>query len=93
MKTIWKYQLSVNDQEQVFHIPGWGGVAHVADQADQVTVWCHVDTEKPEYLARFLITGTGTKSPTNDFVFVGSALCGDFVWHVWRNAVTEKIIE
>lgn len=93
MRTIWKYQLHAIPDVQEFRIPGWGGVAHVADQdhfANQVTVWCHVDTEKPNYIARFLVTGTGTPSPTSDYVFVGSAICGNYVWHVWRNAVTEK---
>jgi hypothetical protein len=95
MRTIWKYQLHAGiDDEQRFAIPGWGGVAHVADQdgfANQVTIWCHVDTEKPLFRARFLVTGTGTPSPTSEFVYAGSAICQKYVWHVWRNAVTEKL--
>lgn len=96
MKTIWKYQLHTVPDAQVFRIPGWQGVAHIADQdhfANMVTIWCHVDTDKPNYVARFLVTATGEKSPSNDYVFAGSAICGGNGWHVWRNAVTEKADE
>lgn len=86
MRTIWKYQLHVVDEIQEKNIPGYGGVAHVADQdgfANMVTIWCHVDTEGLEYNVRFRVTGTGHPAPDKEFVFCGSALCGDFVWHVW----------
>jgi hypothetical protein len=97
MRTIWKYQLHCGiGEEQRLAIPGWGGVAFVADQdgfANLVTIWCHVDTDKPKWLARFMVTGTGQPSPNSDFNYVGSAICGKYVWHVWRNAVTEKLHE
>lgn len=87
MRTIWKYQVHVIDAPQSFLVPGFKGVAHVADQdgfANMVTVWCHVDSDEPEEMIKFVVTGTGHPIPQEkEWLFAGTALCGSYVWHLW----------
>lgn len=62
--------------------------------ANEIEVYCHVNDDKNLYLARFRVTATGQEAPKprSDFVYCGLARCmGNTVWHVWRNAVTEKV--
>lgn len=95
MRTIKKYTLALITDEQTFEIPGWGGVAFIGhnNESQEVAAFCHVDTDKDSYLARFKITATDgpSPSPSSEFIYVGSAVGSYGVYHVWRNAVTEKV--
>jgi hypothetical protein len=93
VRTILAYTLHIGPEDQVFEIPGWGGVAGVVGDhvfANQISVFCHVDSAKPKWIARFKVTASGTESPGNDYVYCGTAVSAGYVRHVWRNASTEK---
>ena len=84
MKTIYKYKLAI-EAEQTLHIPGGNGTCLlVADQGGELTIWFEVETDKPERVRTIRIVGTGKNCErvAGDF-HLGSAIVGDFVWHVY----------
>lgn len=85
MKTIYKYQLPI-EREVTLYVPGVNAqVIHVGDQMGKLTIWMEVDTDGPEHPIRFVIVGTGKLRPNaNNCIHVGSAIVGDYVWHVYQ---------
>jgi hypothetical protein len=82
MKSIWKYQLTINDDIQTVHMPAGARVVFVADQDEEPTMWAEVDGSAPTEARRFRIHGTG--HPIYGSWYVGTAICGRFVWHVYE---------
>jgi hypothetical protein len=85
MKTIWHVKVELIDGWQVYHLPGYSGVAVVGEREGDLTVWVHVDTEAAESEVNFAVTGTGRIAPKA--MYAGSALMAPFVWHVWERGV------
>lgn len=84
MRTIWKYELDRTD-EQVVRVPMVAEFLHVGCQ-DGVhpVVWALIDTDRPLEDRLLYIAGTGNPVPEPwEGRYVGSAICGPFVWHVF----------
>ena len=88
MKTIYKYPIA--SMETFCSIPGPGNVVLVDTQDGFFpTVWVEVDTDKDEKAVLFRIFGTGADLPEHG-EHVGSAVCGKYVWHVYRMRRVEE---
>ena len=84
MKAILKYELS-NSLGQNQLLPN-GKVLLVAQQhgQDLPTIWLECGTE--DVLVTYYIYATGAAIHQNSNVeHVGSAVCGFFVWHIYRD--------
>jgi hypothetical protein len=85
MKTIYKYELPLKDAVEI-EMPIGARVLTAHEQNGKPYIWALVDhtarlgTEH----RRFWIVGTGNPAGhVADEVYVGSAFCGPFVWHVF----------
>lgn len=61
-------------------------VLMVADQGGTLTLWAEQEDSKPADLRKFEIVGTGWEVPAGR-EHLGSAVCGDLVWHVYADPV------
>jgi hypothetical protein len=80
MKTVWKYPIGFAGD---LTMPEGARPLHVAVQRDTIQMWALVDTERPTVRRTFLACGTGHDIPANS-VYIGTALMGQFVWHVFE---------
>ena len=82
MKTIYKYALAVEDEQDV-PMPKGAELLHVDVQQDQACLWARVDDQAETATRRIIIHGTG--HPAGDEPYVGSfmILGGSFVGHVF----------
>ena len=87
-KTIYKYTLIVTDGRQVMQLPKSHVIVHVAEQGPSPCFWAMVDPDEETAEFTFQVTGTGHPLPDGtdeeDFGYIGAAMCGPFVWHVWQ---------
>jgi hypothetical protein len=58
----------------------------VADQRGTLTLWAEQEDEREAPVRGFTVVGTGHKAPAG-LDHVGSAVCGEFVWHVYAEPV------
>jgi hypothetical protein len=91
VQTIWKYELPIADVQKVpmpaaarllfvGHRPGIEGLPVLSNP----TLWALVDTDKPMVDRKLLMRGTGHEVPEPwEATYVGSAVCGLFVWHIF----------
>lgn len=95
-RTIWKYELRVTDVQRVpmpigaklltareQHVSARSEV--MAREADVPMLWALVDPDAIKVDRLIAIVGTGNPAPDeNDHaVYVGTAVCGPFVWHIF----------
>lgn len=95
--TIWKYELAVTDIQKVV-MPAGARILSVQGQqveesgpgfARSATVpmlWAQVDPRNRPVERLIAIVGTGNPAPDVDdpsAEYVGTAICGPFVWHVF----------
>lgn len=84
---IWKYTLAITDRQQV-SMPKGAGILAVANQRGALFLWAMVD---PSSLVEtedhdIEIIGTGNQMPDTEDIrrYIGSAVLGPFVWHVFE---------
>jgi hypothetical protein len=94
MRTIWKYELAETDVQMV-SMPKGAVLLSVAGQPMTERgntirsgvfpmLWASVDPDAPKVDRVIAVVGTGNPGPElGDGVFVGSAICPPFVWHVF----------
>ena len=89
MRTIWKFELERVD-EQMVRMPRAPrqmdeDLLHVGCQDGiHPVVWAMVETDWPMDDRLLLVVGTGNPAPEPwDGTYVGSAICGPFVWHIF----------
>lgn len=91
--TIWKYELRVTDVQQV-EMPAGARLLHVAGQEviewrpgiarHEPMLWAKVDPDTPRVNRLIRLVPTGYPAPDDDeSVYVGTAICGGLVWHVY----------
>ena len=88
MKTIWKYQLDVDD-EQSLEIPKGAQLLKIEAQHDVPCLWALVESQEETETIRLLTFGTGhNASGTSELTYLGSyqLRSGNFVGHVFRAA-------
>ena len=80
-KRVYKYKFG--NEADTINIKA-AGIALVAQQGDDLypTVWAEHASEG-EQVFDLMIFGTGKNIPFG-FEHIGSAICGPFVWHVYR---------
>jgi hypothetical protein len=86
MPTIWKYGLSLDD-EQIINMPAHAKILHVGVQGDSIQMWAMVDPVETNIQHRkIVIVGTGHQMPYADFerVYLGTIIVEMFVWHIFE---------
>lgn len=84
MTTIWKYPLQVTDVQWV-SMPEGARLLYVDYQAGDLSLWAMVDSKAPLRNRLIAVVGTGNPAPTDQdgASYVGTAISGSFVWHVF----------
>lgn len=83
MKTIWKFPLSVTDEQDIM-MPAGAEVLAVQEQFGMAQAWAIVDPEQPQYLVRFSIRGTGHPlGAVGQYVGTFQMEAGGFVFHAF----------
>lgn len=95
MRAVWKYELPL-DRNILLNMPQHAELVAVHNQRTQVagdtgwrdenvpTVWALVDTARPMVTRRLYVVGTGHEAPEPfEAKYVGTAVCGAYVWHVF----------
>lgn len=82
MNVIYKYPIGKD-----FHITAPRGavrlVGYQKDGSDLPTIWIEHDRDAPSDTI-YLVLGTGEFVDPRHNEHVGSAICGRYVWHVYR---------
>lgn len=96
MRTIWKYELRLVDVQRIAmpqgaellvaagqHVEQWSEVS--ARNGTFPMLWALVDPDAIKVDRLIAVVGTGSPAPEveDNAVYVGSAVCGPFVWHVF----------
>lgn len=89
MKTIWKYELTVNDMQEVMMPSDAKVVSFGTDPNGVVCIWALVETDNsilPLHARLFRLAGTGHPLPPNihDYRFIGTTNMGMYVWHLFE---------
>ena len=87
--SVWKYRLPIAGK-QVIDIPLGARILHVGFQGGVVCLWIRVNPEAEKKPHSFFITGTGQECPASTLEHVGTAVSGDFVWHVWASTSQDQ---
>lgn len=86
MKSIWKYELEITD-EQTVKLPAGSVVLSVAAQGCKLCMWARVDPAKGSrgdvYPMQVYVVGTGNPIPDGCGRFIGTVVMNPFVWHVF----------
>ena len=85
MKTIYKYELQILDEQQVI-IPKGANILSVQVQDNKLYFYTLVDTDKEYTVETFLVLGTGNPIEYDiekDYKHVGTVQQRSFVWHVF----------
>lgn len=83
MKTIWKYELQIVD-EQVLEMPRMAVPLSVKLQYGVACLWAEVDSSEKTERRKVFCCGTG--NPMKDMtecLFIGTVIQGQFVWHFY----------
>lgn len=84
MKTIWKFNLQLKD-EQTVKMPKDSYVVHLGEQSGRLCLWAFCDTEAPLEDRTFRIYGTGHEIKDGEgFLHCGTVIAGSFVWHIYE---------
>lgn len=85
MKSIWKVNLAVADQ-QLVHLPEGAEVLSVQVQGGVPTVWFKCDTEREPVGRTFFMYGTGHQLPEEPGRFIGTFQLhgGALVFHLFE---------
>lgn len=86
MKTIWKYQLTFNDLNEI-EIPKGGKVLSFGNQFDVGCLWAMVDPEAEKEKRRFRIFGTGHPieiSVNLDYIGTAQFDGGNLIFHLFE---------
>ena len=83
MKTIWKFPFEIADRVKIT-VPAGAKVRHVGlDPNDDPCLWCQVYSDAPKEDLELFVVETGQTIPKEAIEFLGSFMCGPFVWHVF----------
>lgn len=80
--TIWKYALDIDHNTQAISMPSDAILRHTCGQDDTVTLWFEVIPFGESTTRWFRVYGTGWPIDNGDYL--GTAIIGDFVWHVYE---------
>lgn len=81
--TIWKYQLTIQD-EQLVEMPLGSSILAVAEQDGTLCLWARVNPEGVPVNRKIYIRGTGHPLPKGPIEYIGTVVSagGRLVWHI-----------
>lgn len=83
MKTIFKYQIPVQDLD-TRKLPDEFEALSLQVQGNIIALWAYVDDSKGESMYNIKIVGTAHEFPDrNKWHYLGTAQMSPFVWHVF----------
>ena len=83
MRTIWKYELGILD-EQSINMPCPAKLLKVGEQNGVLCVWMEVDPSNKQETQKFYIRGTGHELTGQESRFCGTVVMSyGLVWHVY----------
>lgn len=87
---IWKFPLIPSRTANEIEMPRGSEILCAGQQGDTPMIWAIVDPEEPKEIRRLHIVGTGHTFEDEDKMYVGTAFCGPFVWHVFEDVNEES---
>ena len=86
MRTVWKYDVPVDDKVWPYDLPEGARPVHVeCSDPVEVSVWFEVDTQAKREERRFVVIGTGHPAPDGGtYVDTATVLDGRLVWHLYE---------
>jgi hypothetical protein len=81
MNVILKYPLEPGPQR--VQMPRYARLLHVGEKAGQLVLWAWVHTDEPPLERRIRVHGTGHPLGVYPGIYVGTAIVGPYVWHVF----------
>lgn len=83
MKTIWKFDLNIVDEQHI-RMPDGARLLSVQNQHGFIALWALVDDDVEDNERRLFIRGTGHPiDAAVNAVFVGTVIVGAYVWHIF----------
>jgi hypothetical protein len=87
MKTIWKYPLSENLEDQIISVPRGGEFLSAQKQGEILCLWYLVNPEALKEELKITIIGTGhTLQEGFDGIYLGTVQYaeGSLIWHIFE---------
>ncbi len=88
MKTIWKFPIRMTIGADVYEVemPIGAKILHVGrDPAEGIPcIWAEIGLMAPKCTRNFMIKGTGWNFEEVGLEYIGTAICGEFVWHIYE---------
>jgi len=88
MKTIYKYELKIQDK-QFIEVTGFNGILKVAEQNGVLCIWCLIN-KKDESVCQREINIVGTGNPIHDEIMIHQGsyfdsvlMSNGLVWHIF----------
>ncbi len=90
MRTIWKFPIARGEDGSIIEVPVSAKFAFVGIGPDSgsVAVWVDLHTDSPRVERRLRVYGTGW-SIASGATYIGSAIDGPFVWHLFEDPIHE----
>jgi len=90
MRTVWKYEIEVEDSPTIM-APGPLSIVHVEAVNGRLAVWVNVQPGAPEESVHMEVRGTGHPSPDPwTCLHRATVLDGPFVWHVYEQVSHDR---
>lgn len=83
MRTIWKYQLEI-ENEQTIQMPFSAEILCVQPQAGVICLWAIVNEMEEQEGQTFYIYGTGHICNSLRETYIGTCQIGEYVYHVFK---------
>ena len=84
MRTVWKYDVPIDDEVHTHLIPNDDRIVGVGLQRPNVvTFWCEVNPKRAAPERAFVVIGTGHRVPHLG-QHLGLVFDGPFVWHLYE---------
>lgn len=98
MTTIWKFPFHIRDTVAIEMPRGATVLPHLEparlEQGEPgLVIWAVVDPDQPTETRVFHVVGTGHPMPETPLNYIGSALAGPLVWHVFERARQPLLVE
>lgn len=93
MKKIWKFVVPIGATAIMpAPVPGNGEIRHCGSdpESGDPALWIECEPGQPTNDREFFAIATGAAVPPYA-TFIGTAVCGPFVWHVFERAYGEEL--
>jgi len=86
---ILKYPLALHSTQRgggfcIVEMPVGAKILHVADQEGELKIWAFVEQEYDIEEHCFLVNGTGSRFELPTGSYIGTAVQGKYVWHIFE---------